>query len=74
MQVTKLTLASSAVMPLMAALPYRVVLDGPDAGNPIMYDPETQLSFFAHHGSTSTYGESIDPLFGKSRSDTRKDD
>ena len=76
MQVTKLVFASSAAMPLIAALPYRVVLDGPDVENPVTYNPETQISVFAGRRDYSTCreDESVNPFFGKSKSDTRKDD
>jgi hypothetical protein len=76
MQVTKLAFASSAAMPLIAALPYRVVLDGPDVENPVTYNPETQISVFAGRRDYSTCreDESVNPFFGKSKSDTKKDD
>ena len=76
MEVTKLTLTSQAAMPLIAALPYRVVLDGPDVENPVTYNPETQISVFAGRRDYSTCreDESICPFFGKSKSDTKKDD
>jgi hypothetical protein len=76
MEVTKLTLASEAAMPLIAALSYRVVLDGPDAENTVTYSPETQVSVFAGRRDFSTCreDESVCPLFGKSKSDTKKDD
>jgi len=76
MEVTKLTLTSQAAMPLIAAIPYRVVLDGPDVENPVTYNPETQISVFAGRRDFSTCreDESVNPFFGKSKSDTKKDD
>lgn len=76
MEVTKLTLDSSAAMPLIAALPYRVVLDGPDVENPVIYDAESQISVFAGRRDFSTCreDESVGGFFSKSRSDTKKDD
>lgn len=70
MVVTKLTLTSNAAMPLIAAIPYRVVLDGPDVENSVTYNPETQVSIFAG----SREDESVTPFFGKSKSDTKQDD
>ena len=76
MEVTKLTLTSNAVMPLIAALPYRVVLDDPDVENTVTYNPEAQISVFAGRRDFSTCreDESVNPLFGRSKSDTKKDD
>lgn len=76
MEVTKLTLTSQAAMPLIAAIPYRVVLDGPDVENPVTYNPATQISVFAGRRDFSTCreDESVNPFFGKSKSDTKKDD
>ncbi len=76
MQVSKLTLLSDSVMPLIAMFPYRVVLDNVDGESSVMYDPDTQLSVFAggRDYSTCREDESINPFFGKSKSDTKKDD
>jgi len=76
MEVTKLTLPSHAAMPLVAALPYKVVLEGPDVENPLAYDPETQISVFAGRRDYSTCreDESVGGFFSKSKSDTKKDD
>jgi hypothetical protein len=76
MKIVKLARTSGAAMPLIAALPYRVVLDSPDGFAPFTYDPETQLSVFAggRDFSTCREDESVYPLFGKSKSDTKKDD
>lgn len=76
MNVAKLTLTSEAAMPLIAALPYRVVVDGPCEENTVTYNPETQFSVFAggRDFSTCRVDESVNPLFGKSKSDTQKDD
>ncbi len=75
MDVMKLTLPSNAVMPLIAALPYRVVLDGPDVETSVTYNPETQLSVFASRRDYSTcrQDESAGGFF-QSKSDTQKDD
>jgi hypothetical protein len=76
MEVTKLMLPSNAAMPLIAALPYRVVLDGPDVESPFTYNPETQISVFASRRDYSTCreDESVGGFFAKSKSDTKKDD
>ena len=76
MNVAKITLTSKAAMPLIAALPYRVVVDDPCEENSITYNPETQVSVFAggRNFSTCREDESVNPLFGKSKSDTQKDD
>jgi hypothetical protein len=76
MEVTKLMLHSNATMPLIAALPYRVVLDDPDVESAFTYNPETQISVFAGRRDFSICreDESVNPLFGKSKSDTKKDD
>ena len=76
MNVAKLTLTSNAAMPLIAALPYAVVVDGPEAEQPFTYDPATQLTRFAGRRDFSTCreDESVWGVFKPSRSDTKKDD
>lgn len=74
MQVERLAINTNAVIPLMAALPYAITADEPDETG-IQYDPGTQLTIYAGRNfSTCRYDESVTPLFGKSRSDTQKDD
>lgn len=75
MNVTKLTLTPQATMPLIAALPYRVVIDGPDAETPYTYNPDTQVTMFASRRDFSTCreDESAGGWFS-SKSDTKKDD
>lgn len=74
MHAERLAVSTNAVIPLMAALPYAITADEPDE-NDINYDPLTQLTVYAGRGySTSRYDESVNPIFGKSRSDTQKDD
>lgn len=74
MNAERLAIATNAVIPLMAALPYAIATDEADETG-IQYDPETQLTVYAGRNfSTSRYDESVNPLFGKSRSDTQKDD
>ena len=74
MHAQRMVINTEAVIPLMAALPYAITLDEPDEQG-IDYDPRSQLTVYAGRGfSTSRYDESVNPLFGKSRSDTQKDD
>ena len=75
MEITKLMLPSNAAMPLIAALPYRVVLDGPDVENPFTYNPETQISVFASRRDYSICRDDESAgCFFESKSDTKKDD
>ena len=74
MHVEKMFVKTNAAIPLMAALPYGVTFDE-DPQVSFLYDPETQLTRFAGRNfSTCRNDESINPLFGKSKSDTSKDD
>lgn len=73
MKIDRLTLAGSAVIPLMAALPYRIDASActPEGSS---YDPTTQFTHFARRDfSTCRCDESVGGLFS-SRSDTKKDD
>jgi hypothetical protein len=73
MNVTKVSVKTDAVIPLIAALPYGVVLDAPDTER-VQYDPIVQLTRYAGRDfSTSRYDESVGGLFS-SKSDTKKDD
>jgi hypothetical protein len=70
----RMEVLTSAVMPLMAALPFILRDDEPE---PIMaaYDPLTQTTVFAGRSySTCRYDESVGGILSKSRSDTQKDD
>ncbi len=74
MDAIRMAINTHAVIPLMAALPYAITADDPDEG-PVLYDPDAQRTVFAGRNfSTSRYDESVNPIFGKSRSDTQKDD
>jgi len=75
MNIQKLSLDTSAVMPLMAALPYALA-SGVDTGSAFHYDAEKQVARFSHgrNFSTCREDESVNPFFGKSKSDTQKDD
>lgn len=73
MNVTKLSVKTNAVIPLMAALPYGIDADRADGGSPV-YDPMAQLTHFAGRDfCTSRYDESAGGIF-ESKSDTKKDD
>jgi len=74
MQIEKVTVDAAGPIPLIAAFPYRVVVD--DVGEGIaVYDAETQLTRFAGRRDFSTCreDESIWSIFS-SKSDTKKDD
>jgi hypothetical protein len=74
MHVERLHVHTSGAIPLMAALPYRISVVQPEATG-FEYNPNTQLTVFAGRGfSTCREDESINPIFGKSKSDTQKDD
>jgi hypothetical protein len=76
MMVEKLLLTEPKVIPLIAALPYAIQAERFECESAFTYDPTTQLTQFAgsRDYSTCRYEESVNPLFGKSRSDTQKDD
>ena len=76
MRVEKLMLTGPQVIPLIAALPYAIKAERAECESAFTYDPATQLTQFARSRDYSTcrYEESVNPLFGKSRSDTQKDD
>jgi len=72
MNVTKLSVKTTAAIPLMAALPYGIRADAQDQ-SAIVYDPGTQLTHFAGRDfSTCRYDESVGVF--NSKSDTKKDD
>lgn len=75
MVVKPLVLETDAMIPVMAALPYAVSINDPEAEQPFTYDPETQLTIFAGRRDFSTCreDESVARLFS-SKSDTKKDD
>ncbi len=75
MQITKRIIDTEATIPVMAALPYEISISDPEA-EPFTYNPETQLTRFAGRRDFSTCreDESVNPLFGTSKSDTKKDD
>jgi hypothetical protein len=74
MNIERLKVNTSAAIPLMAALPYGIAVDQAEVAG-IQYDPETQLTVFAGRNfSTSREDESVNPFFGKSKADTKKDD
>jgi len=73
MNVTKECIQTTRVIPLMAALPYRIAADEPE-GSPPVYDPKSQLTRFASRDfSTCREDESVFSLFA-SKADTKKDD
>lgn len=67
-------LNTSAIIPIMAALPYHIMGNDADTG-PALYDPLSQLMLFAggRNYSTCRYDESVGFIF-TSKSDTQKDD
>lgn len=75
MQITKQCLPAAQRIPLIAALPYRIVAERDDVVGDVQYDPMTQLTRFAGRRdfSTSREDESAGGLFS-SKSDTKKDD
>lgn len=75
MQITKRIIETEAMIPVMAALPYAISISDPET-EPFTYNPETQLTQFAGRRDFSTCreDESVNPLFGRSKSDTKKDD
>jgi hypothetical protein len=76
MFVEKIVVTEPRVIPLIAALPYAVRADRDELETSSSYDANSQLSRFAggRNYSICRYEESVNPLFGKSRSDTQKDD
>lgn len=73
MQVEKLSITTSSIIPLMAALPYGISSDDEEVEK-FAYDPSTQITRFAGGNfSTSRYDESAGGLF-QSKTDTKKDD
>jgi hypothetical protein len=74
MNIERVSIKSDAAIPLMAALPYRVTLS-PLPTADIAYDPAAQLTrFTAGNYSTCREDESVNPIFGRSKADTQKDD
>jgi hypothetical protein len=67
-------LATAAVIPVMAALPYEITGSDCDP-SPVHYNPLSQLTVFARgRYSTCRYDESVGGFLSKSRSDTQQDD
>lgn len=74
MNIERLKVNTNAVIPLMAALPYGIAVDEPEESD-AQYDPSTQLTIYAGRNfSTCREDESVNPLFGRSKADTKKDD
>jgi hypothetical protein len=75
MYAERVAINTCAVIPLMAALPYKITGDEPDEAMGVIYDPETQLTVYAGRNfSTCREDESVGGILSKSRSDTKKDD
>ena len=76
MTAVKQSIKMGGVIPLLAALPYRIAVEGSDSETAFSYDPISQQTRFASSRgySTSSYEESVGGFIGKSRSDTKKDD
>lgn len=74
MNAERLEINTTAVIPLMAALPYAITEDEPNE-TCVQYDPRNQLTIYAGRNfSTCRYEESVGGILSKSRSDTQKDD
>ena len=76
MQATKLQIRTGAAIPLIAALPFALATNSAEMGTSFEYNPSTQLSEFrgGRDFSTCREDESVIPFFGRSKSDTKKDD
>lgn len=75
MHAERLAIKTSGVIPLMAALPYKITVDELPNDVGVQYDPKTQSTVYAGRNfSTCREDESIGGLVFKSRSDTKKDD
>ena len=76
MQLVKQSNTSPDVMPLLAALPYSVILDkGEDMMEASSYDPTSQRTMYAvgRNYSTSREDDSVFNI-GRTKNDTKKDD
>lgn len=76
MTAVKQSVRAPGVIPLLAALPYGITVEGSDCEPAFRYDPTTQRTRFASSGGYSTcrYDESVGGIISKSRSDTKRDD
>jgi hypothetical protein len=76
MTATKLHIKSDAAIPLIARLPYAVAISDCQGEASFDYNPGSQLTVFAggRDFSTCREDESVNPLFGRSKADTKKDD
>jgi hypothetical protein len=72
----KQTIRTPGVIPLLAALPYGITVEGSDSEAAFSYEPATQQTRFASSKGYSTcqYEESVGGIISKSRTDTKKDD
>ena len=76
MTAVKENIRTTGVIPLLAALPYRIAVEDSDSESAFSYDPISQQTMFASSrgGSTCQYEESVGGIISKSRTDTKKDD
>jgi hypothetical protein len=76
MTAVKETVSSGGVIPLLAALPFRIAVESSDNEPSFSYDPISQQTRFASSRGYSTcqYEESVGGFISKSRTDTKKDD
>lgn len=76
MRTEKLVCNSSAIMPVIAALPYSIIMEEKEVSTIGDYDPKLQKTIYAmgRDYSTCRVDESVWPFLGKSKSDTKKDD
>lgn len=73
MHVEKLIEKSDKVIPVMAAIPYRISIDDEDEEG-ALYDPQTQRTLFAGKGYCTCRRDESTGGFFSSKSDTKKDD
>ncbi len=76
MTAVKQSIKTGGVIPLLAALPYRIAVEGSASEPSFSYDPISQQTRFesSRSGSSCQYEESVGGIISKSRTDTKKDD
>ena len=76
MTATKVQIKTGAAIPLIARLPYTLANSETQGEARFDYNPRTQLTVFAggRDFSTCREDESVNPFFGRSKADTKKDD
>lgn len=76
MTAVKQNIRTGGLIPLLAALPYRIAVEAADNESSFSYDPISQHTRFSSSrgGSSCQYEESVGGIISKSRTDTKKDD